>query len=237
MKNYLIITFLLISKFLYSQNIAATYAVVINDPAGLNLEYEGVYYFSKNKSASYLKPLYLEKFPEGYITKDGKNHALDMDSIQHYIVTNIDSGTIRINNRYINFYHTYDEGFMIWEILPDTKNIDGLSCQKAQWRRKKNDKVLGEIWFATEIPVSAGLFTLQGLPGLLVEVHFYNFCKANLLSYNTNVPIDENVFWPEVFNQKVFKNGGHWKRHENELPTDDRKPKKKKQSYIDILNQ
>jgi GLPGLI family protein len=237
MKSLFCIFYYLLFNNAYAQNLSATYAVIINDPAGLNLEYEGVYYFSNNKSASYLKPLYLEKHPEGYLTKDEKNYVLNMEPIQYYVVSNIDSGTIRTNNHNFNFLYTFDKGFFIWEILPETKSIDGLSCQKAQWRRKKNDKVLGEIWFATEIPVSAGLFTLQGLPGLLVELDFYKFCKASLLSYNTHETIDERVFWPEVFSQKEFKNGDHWKRYENELPEDDKKIKKQKQSYLDISNQ
>lgn len=53
-----------------------------------------------------------------------------------------------------------------WKILPQTKKIGNIKCQKAE------AKVRGRFytaWFAPDIPVRFGPWKLQGLPGLILQ--------------------------------------------------------------------
>ena len=55
-----------------------------------------------------------------------------------------------------------------WIILNETKQIAGYKCQKATCRFRGRDYV---AWFTREIPVSAGPWKFNGLPGLIVKIH------------------------------------------------------------------
>lgn len=58
-----------------------------------------------------------------------------------------------------------------WQILNDIKEVAGHLCMNAQWR----DTVKGQeirVWFALDIPISAGPEILCGLPGLILEADY-----------------------------------------------------------------
>lgn len=57
-----------------------------------------------------------------------------------------------------------------WKILNDLKEVAGHVCMNAFWEDTlKQQKV--EVWFALDIPHSAGPERLCGLPGLILEVN------------------------------------------------------------------
>lgn len=53
-----------------------------------------------------------------------------------------------------------------WTLLNDTKEIDGIKCQKATATVYGRDY---EVWFSNTIPLPYGPWKLQGLPGLILE--------------------------------------------------------------------
>lgn len=58
-----------------------------------------------------------------------------------------------------------------WTIASDTKDIQGISCQKATGRFKGRDYT---AWFSSQIPYSNGPWKLGGLPGLILEAYDTN---------------------------------------------------------------
>ena len=53
-----------------------------------------------------------------------------------------------------------------WHINPDTASFGGLHCQKADCHFKGRDYI---AWFCPDLPVPAGPWKLNGLPGVIVE--------------------------------------------------------------------
>lgn len=58
-----------------------------------------------------------------------------------------------------------------WEITDETKQIENLTCQKANGTFRGRDYT---VWFTKEVPVSYGHWKLQGLPGLILEAYDTN---------------------------------------------------------------
>ena len=55
-----------------------------------------------------------------------------------------------------------------WRISPDTASLGGLRCQKATCHFKGRDYT---AWFCPDLPVSAGPWKLNGLPGVIAEAY------------------------------------------------------------------
>ena len=55
-----------------------------------------------------------------------------------------------------------------WTVSGDTATFGGLHCQKATGHFKGRDYI---VWFCPDLPVHAGPWKLNGLPGVIVDAH------------------------------------------------------------------
>lgn len=199
----LILLFLFFSVNSKSQSVTATYSVKISHPSGYEIPYEGRLFHHGNQTATYLYPLYLDEFPDGWVKHDGKILVQSTDTAQNYAVVSLDSNMLRTADQWGNRLIRFEAGNLVWELLPETRVINGIRCQRAVWIAR--DKPAGEIWFAPEIPVSSTFFNLLGAPGLVMAMDFYGFARAEIKTIEYNAALPQDVFWPEVFNKIPFK--------------------------------
>ena len=75
--------------------------------------------------------------------------------------------TVTDFNNLTHYKFTEDFERQTWQIQPETQEILGFSCQKAdcEFRGRKY-----EAWFTPEIPIDNGPWKFAGLPGLIVAV-------------------------------------------------------------------
>lgn len=82
--------------------------------------------------------------------------------------------TILAKNQLLSTNRVYTTQYLVdesakqtqWNITSDTKEIGGITCQKATARVKGRDYA---AWFAPELPYSLGPWKLNNLPGLILE--------------------------------------------------------------------
>lgn len=107
----------------------------------------------------------LEKLPESICTIDlGSEHILEYTDLKE--------------NR--SSYETIFEGkpYLVsgkipvphWEMSGETFNIMGWNCQCAYYNGNKKISA----WFTPEVPIAVSLDVFYGLPGLIVQINFYN---------------------------------------------------------------
>lgn len=177
------------------------------------LEYDGFLYQQKNRVIYFKKPLYLDKYPDGYIdvSIDENNiqkKGVSMDSLQDIEYIDFDSLISRSRvdipgpgNAGLNVKHNWKTGNIKWKFLLDTKEINGLKCQKAQWING-NGKLQWVVWFCPDVPVLGGPGHITGLPGILVDgENKISNEKYVLVSYKSDITLPADIFWPQEFNQ------------------------------------
>jgi hypothetical protein len=186
------------------------------------LEFEGILKKKGNRYICYSKPLYLDKYPNGYIDYqfDGDppiSYGIPVDSFYTIQYADLDSMIIRYHHHSSNIagiggrnnYFTFEPGFRQWNILNETRTINGLLCQKAIIAGRNSTF---EIWFAPDISVAMGPVTLMELPGLVVEAVFPELNETwSLKEFSTGRPMDDTEFWPSPFNAP-FRFINHLKR-------------------------
>lgn len=228
MKTNFLLAIQLFCSSTMAQNLEAKYQVLqtINatptEPKAtyVTLEYEGFLYKSGSKNIYFQKPLYLKKYPGGGITINLKpgvyaQYTLIQDSIQRISYNDLDSLIFRMSSESSppisprDFYvRNFELGVHEWEILPETRKIDGLICQRAKYYRDALKKDLAwDVWFCPEIDVNFGPTFIRDIPGLVVEADLIGLNeKYKLVSYNTTKQIDRTLFWPKEFASISFKN-------------------------------
>jgi GLPGLI family protein len=186
------------------------------------LEFEGILKKKGNRYICYSKPLYLDKYPNGYIDYQFEgdppiSYGIPVDSFYTIQYADMDSMIIRYHHHSSNIagiggrnnYFTFESGFRQWNILNETRTINGLLCQKATIAGRNSTF---EIWFAPDINVAMGPVTLMELPGLVVEAVFPELNETwSLKEFSTGRPMDDAEFWPPPFNAP-FRFINHLKR-------------------------
>lgn len=119
-----------------------------------------------------------------------RNAKLDLPSGIEKIVDNIASAVITtsfdcfIDQNAENYILRNNEGILItkpfkpldWEVLTESKTIDGYLCYKAVYKKKiinmKNEEKIIPVtaWFSPSLPYSYGPKEFYGLPGLIIEL-------------------------------------------------------------------
>ena len=194
------------------------------------LSLEGYFYMKGSKVISFLKPLYLVDYPKGYIQEKQNDftyhtQGLFMDSLQQIAYCNLDSMIFRnrsemtgLNGKGANYAAYVKTGMNNWKVFPESKVIQGLTCQRATLQ-KPNGNPSCEIWFAIDIPMQIGLNGIFDVPGLIVEGEIFSAHeKFTLASYSFDAPISDSLFWPKEFNEP-FTLAGKLKADNSNKPT------------------
>lgn len=112
------------------------------------------------------------------------------------------------------FPHEY-EGYeptpdITWTLSDDTLTVSGYLCQQATATHRG---VEWHVWYTDEIPSSAGLWRLRGLPGLIVkaESEAHTFCLTELRQEASPITVPEQR--PDVQRMKYAK----LLKHRNEI--------------------
>jgi GLPGLI family protein len=208
----------------------------------VSLEYAGILYRKGNRYISFKRPLYLDKYPSGSIDVQMSQNrivgiSLFMDSVQSIYYKDFDSllnryrvdasGKGQVTNNYLQYF---EPDARQWEILTDTKEVNGLKCQKA--RSFNRDGALAyEAWFCPDVEMQGGPMGVFGLPGLVVELDApRSYTRWELTSYSFTVDIPDTIFWPAEFNQSFKQLAKHTKLGSSNKAT-------KQQKLINIVNQ
>lgn len=121
---------------------------------------------------------------------------LDFDSLISRSRIDISGGTQGMNVK-----QKLRRGVIHWQFFPDTKEINGLKCQKAQFTNV-NGLLQWVVWFCPDVPALGGPGYISELPGLVVEGENKILNKKFvLISYNSTVSPPDDIFWPQEFNQ------------------------------------
>lgn len=213
--NFLLIIFLWFTSHAKAQNFSALYAVektiTVNtsatQTASATVNLTGHLYKSGNRYISFFKPLYLDQYENGTIEiVPGHLVEVSLDTIQGISFIDLDSNIVRSRTDLvkINKVRNFTPGYIKWKIMPETKNINGLQCQRALMDFNGNTNFC-EIWFCGDINIPVSLRNLPDLPGLLVEVNYYSVKETyKLISYKLEDTIPANTFWPAEFNEYFY---------------------------------
>ncbi|MBU2525581.1 MAG: GLPGLI family protein [Bacteroidetes bacterium] len=123
------------------------------------------------------------------------NYSMSSDNIidpNIFVINAKNIGEVYVNNtsgEVLNFRKSYNKSFLIdygisdesWFISDKTKIISSFNCYKATRSFKTLDshdnivEITVEAWFAPDINSNFGPLWFNGLPGLIIELHFGNF--------------------------------------------------------------
>lgn len=248
--NYLLIALIVISgTCIQAQDIKAIYRVkttVSLKQADINnsviLDYEGFLYKSEGKHIYFQKPLFLNKYPTGNLVFEQTGqvylYPLWLDSIQRISYNNTDSLIFRTRNDMSgenakNDYYVrrFELGVHEWKLLPETKEINGLFCQRAKYFDPVSNELMWDVWFCPNIEINYGPGGIRDLPGMVVEASNLITKESYYLeSYNNSDSIPNNVFWPDEFNNAVFIKLKPLRKYISKEKTDSQK-------RLEIMNQ
>lgn len=107
-----------------------------------------------------------------------------------------------------------------WQISTETKQLGKYNCVKATGAFRGREYT---VWFAKELPISAGPWKLAGLPGIILEAEsvdgFYKFTFVNLTKA-TSIPEDLNhpiKGTPITYNDYLVEANKHYQTDVNTI--------------------
>ena len=222
---YTLLVVMASSFYLKAQTLKAEYQIVQDIYANVDgkgdrkitaLESVGFLYRKDSRYIYFQKPSYLDQYPSGKIVENvGANHNysinLFMDTVQRLNYKDMDSlikryrpdmtGKDGIN---FNYIQNFEADFYTWEMHSETKEIQGLKCQKASLTIREIPQWV--VWFTAQVPMQAGIDNIIGIPGLIVEAESIPLkARYSLIKYTAGISIPDEVFWPAEFKQPFEK--------------------------------
>lgn len=219
------------------------------NPINFTLEYEAIIFSKGNKSLLYLRPLFLDDYPEGSVVVSYpggiSRYTFSTDSIYMPELINTDSqkvwtcvnypGNAKLNEYFIMDYNKKNNSANTWRVLSETKNINGIECQRAKLFIQEPDGILKEswdIWFNPKQYFPFYFFGIKNSPGFIVEATFLqNNMHFQLISLETSKHIPATTFWPTLFENAKFND------YSRKLSATEKKQKGKNNKRLEIMAQ
>lgn len=146
--------------------------------------------------------------------KDADNKLLDTTNfwIRHMIIAKDDYLFVKDFYRFLSLLGDPDERYyeertdFDWAIQEETKEINGLSAQKATVNFGGRSWI---AWFSPDIPISKGPYKFSGLPGLIINIYDtkdawrFELTETNRISRSIELP-DRNELKKVITTKKKF---------------------------------
>ena len=128
--------------------------------------FKGKLIFSRNKSSFIYKKNKKQKW---YLETDKTYQKVYTDSLGYQVFTDLVSKELQVREfcRLKQPFIYTDKVAIKWKLEDKQKEIGGLQCAKASTRFRGRDYI---VWYALEVPTSAGPWKFNGLPGLIISV-------------------------------------------------------------------
>lgn len=194
MKNTLVFGFVLVVTFLFSQNSKAVMEISYDTkiiPDSLNQQnarqYEMTLFCNATESV-----YFNHEAKDYYNALSGKKESNAAGNINttlggfpKYPKTEYSAyrsdGKITAFLPVGKYIFSFEEPELKWEILPDTKSIQGFTCRLARTTTETGD--IFSAWYTEDLPIPDGPFRFKGLSGMVLEV--YNKAKTIEISATT----------------------------------------------------
>jgi len=248
MRSLLVVLLIFTSAVTFGQNLEIRYKVIQSISIALgekrvknmNIDYDGYVYQAGKKTISFLKPLFLDKYPTGEILLwEGSNaysHSLSVDTQQLIFLYDTDSMNmwkcLNSSDPETNMFITqkFEKNITRWQILSDTKKLKGLTCKRAKLINAENELIC-DIWYTTEVPNEYNLAGLTDLPGMIVSANYpMAGLSFELGEFKMGIDVNNDVFWPAEFRKAKFTS---WPA----LLSNNRTSKPKLDKRAEIMNQ
>lgn len=126
-----------------------------------------------------------------------QENRISMSGSPQEVFKNYPAGKMTVTDRIMttDYLHEEELGEVVWEILPDTRDILSYTCQKARAAFRGREY---EAWFAPTLPLNDGPWKFCGLPGLILSVkdsaNHYTFEAIGIENYTQPVTFAERKY-------------------------------------------
>ena len=191
----LILTFcLLFINFIYSQN-HFTYTTYIK-----NTKREGILITNNDKNTA----VYIDKIKASQIIDkkaEEKIATVNIMGNNDAIYYKENFNNLKYTRNLLKMNYLVDDSTLKinWQLLPETKNINGYLCYKAEANFRGR---FWTVWYSPQIPTNYGPWKFYGLPGLIFEAKD----KTNEFAFILNeITQTNNIEYPVIDLNKFKK--------------------------------